>query len=101
MHTQPNSGVSAHDAPATAPTHEPKWWRDAQHGPYIAESLSNGMTARVVHYATPHSQLGEILQTFTGTTAWSDAARAAQDLHQSERANLAADAVAAQNRPNQ
>ena len=69
---------------------EPKWWQDAQHGPYVAESLPDGMTARVVYYATPYSQLGEIVETFTGETAWSDAARAAQDRHQSERANLAA-----------
>lgn len=70
-------------------TDEPRWWQDAQHGPYVAESLSDGMTARVVYYATPYSQLGEIVETFTGETAWSDAARAAQDHHHRDRTAVA------------
>ena len=60
---------------------------DAIHENYLAESTPDGMRARVCDTFTVGTRAGvrHVVATFTGETAWSDAARMAQDLANVDR----------------
>ena len=60
---------------------------DAIHGNYVAESAPDGMRARVcdTHRVGTAAGVRHVVATFTGETAWSDAARMAQDLETADR----------------
>ena len=60
---------------------------DAIHGNYLAESTPDGMRARVCDTSQVGTGAGvrHVVATFTGETAWSDAARMAQDLDTADR----------------
>ena len=60
---------------------------DAIHGNYLAESTPDGMRARVcdTHRVGTAPGVRHVVATFTGETAWSDAARMAQDLANIDR----------------
>ena len=60
---------------------------DAIHGNYLAESTPDGMRARVCDTSRVGNIPGvrHVVATFEGETAWSDAARMAQDLANIDR----------------